>query len=55
VPLDTQLTFSAPVKQTVRKGTQSFFLFDPFLERRNTLSLRNGGPLYKQFTLPLMN
>jgi hypothetical protein len=54
VTLVTRLTWSAHVNQVVRKAAQRWGVLGPLLNRRSSLSIKNGVLLYKQLIHPMM-
>jgi hypothetical protein len=55
VTLDTRLTWSAHVNQVGRKAAQRLGVLGPLLNRRSSLSIKNGVLLYKQLIRPMID
>jgi hypothetical protein len=55
VTLDTRLTCSAHVNQVRKRAAQRLGILVPLLNRRSSLSVRNGVLLYKQLIRPMMD
>jgi hypothetical protein len=54
VTLDKQLTWSRHIDQVRKKAAQRVRTLGPLLNRRSSLSIRNGVLLYKQLIHPMM-
>jgi hypothetical protein len=55
VTLEKRLTLSAHVDQVSKTAAERLGVLGPLLNRRNSLSVRNGVVLYKQFIRPMMD
>jgi hypothetical protein len=55
VTLDKRLTWSKHVDQVRKKAAQRLGILGPLLNRRGSLSIRNGVLLYKQLIRPMMD
>ena len=55
VTLDRGLTWKPHIDQVRRKESQRLGILSPLLNRRSSLSIRNGVLLYKQLICPMMD
>jgi hypothetical protein len=55
VTLDRRLTWSKHIDQVKKKTAQRLGTLGPLLNRRNSLSIRNGVLLYKQLIRPMLD
>jgi hypothetical protein len=55
VTLDKRLTWSKHIDQVRKKAAQRLRILGPLLNRRSSLSIKNGVLLYKQLIRPVMD
>jgi hypothetical protein len=55
VTLDKRLTWSKHIDQVRKKAAQRLGILGPLLNKRNSLSIRNGVLLYKKLIRPMMD
>jgi hypothetical protein len=55
VTLDKRLTWSKDIDQVRKKAAHRLGILGPLLNRRSSLSIRNGVLLYKQLIRPIMD